>query len=83
MFPIVILAGPRPRPPDHRHRNRSDLRNLPEVTRGGDCPQAWERTFGKGRVFYTALGHRADIWSNDPVFRAHITGGIRLALGLE
>jgi hypothetical protein len=62
---------------------RSDLTNLPEVVRGGDYPQAWQRTFGKGRVFYTALGHRADIWTNDPVFRAHITGGIRWALGLE
>ena len=62
---------------------RSDLTNLPGVTPGGDYPQAWERTFGKGRVFYTALGHRADIWTNDPVFRAHITGGIRWALGLE
>jgi hypothetical protein len=62
---------------------RSDLANLPEVVRGGDYPQAWERTFGKGRVFYTALGHRPDIWTNDPVFRAHMTGGIRWALGLE
>ena len=40
-------------------------------------------SFGKGRTFYTALGHRDDIWSNDPVFRAHILGGIRWALGLE
>ena len=62
---------------------RTNIGNLPEVTRGGDYPQAWDRTFGKGRVFYTALGHRADIWSNDPVFRAHVTGGIRWALGLE
>ena len=38
---------------------------------------------GEGRVFYTALGHRDDIWSNDAVFRAHIKGGIRWALGLE
>ena len=36
---------------------------------------------GEGRVFYTALGHRDDIWSNNPVFRAHI--GIRWAPGLE
>jgi hypothetical protein len=26
---------------------------------------------------------REDIWSNDAVFRAHVTGGIRWALGLE
>jgi type 1 glutamine amidotransferase len=49
----------------------------------GDYPQAWSRSFGRGRVFYTALGHRDDIWSNDPIFRAHILGGIRWALGLE
>jgi type 1 glutamine amidotransferase len=62
---------------------RSNLSALPGVEKGGDYPQAWTRTFGKGRVFYTALGHRADIWTNDPVFRAHISGGIRWALGLE
>jgi Trehalose utilisation len=48
-----------------------------------DYPQAPCRPYGKGRAFYTALGHRDDIWSNDPVFRAHILGGICWALGLE
>ncbi len=62
---------------------RSDLSQLPEVTRGADYPQSWSRSFGTGRVFYTSMGHRNDIWTNDPVFRAHITGGIRWALRLE
>jgi type 1 glutamine amidotransferase len=62
---------------------RTDVRDWPDVQRGGDYPQAWSRTFGKGRSFYTALGHRDDIWSNDPVFRAHLLGGIRWALALE
>jgi len=62
---------------------KTDLRDLPDMQPGGDYPQAWYRTFGKGRSFYTALGHRDDIWSNDPVFRAHVLGGIRWALGLE
>jgi type 1 glutamine amidotransferase len=63
---------------------KMDLTGLgPEISSGGDYPQAWTRTFGRGRVFYTALGHRDDIWTNDPVFRAHIRGGIRWALGLE
>ena len=62
---------------------RSDLDGLEGMTKGGDYPQAWCRTYGTGRSFYTALGHRPDIWSNDPVFRAHILGGIRWALGLE
>ncbi|MBZ5556327.1 MAG: ThuA domain-containing protein [Acidobacteriia bacterium] len=63
---------------------KMDLTGLgPEIVKGGDYPQAWTRSFGTGRVFYTTLGHRDDIWSNDPVFRAHVNGGIRWALGLE
>jgi type 1 glutamine amidotransferase len=63
---------------------KMDLTGLgPEIVKGGDYPQAWTRNFGTGRVFYTALGHRDDIWSNDAVFRAHVNGGIRWALGLE
>jgi type 1 glutamine amidotransferase len=62
---------------------RMDLTKQPNLKRGGDYPQAWTREYGKGRSFYTSLGHRDDIWSNDPVFRAHINGGIRWALGLE
>ena len=62
---------------------RMDLTKQPHLKRGGDYPQAWTREYGKGRSFYTSLGHRDDIWSNDPVFRAHISGGIRWALGLE
>jgi type 1 glutamine amidotransferase len=62
---------------------KSDLTGQPEMQRGGDYPQAWWRLFGRGRVFYTSLGHRDDIWSSDPVFRAHILGGIRWGLGLE
>lgn len=62
---------------------RMDMSKQPHLKRGGDYPQAWTKQVGKGRTFYTSLGHRDDIWSSDPVFRAHITGGIRWALGLE
>jgi type 1 glutamine amidotransferase len=62
---------------------KTDIAGFPDVVRGGDYPQAWSRTYGRGRSFYTSLGHRDDIWSNDPVFRAHVQGGIRWALGLE
>jgi type 1 glutamine amidotransferase len=61
----------------------TDLDGLEEIVRGGDYPQSWVREYGQGRSFYTSLGHRDDIWTNDPVFRAHVTGGIRWALGLE
>ena len=62
---------------------KTNIEGMADVVRGGDYPQAWTRDYGKGRSFYTSLGHRDDIWSNDPVFRAHITGGIRWALGIE
>jgi hypothetical protein len=53
------------------------------VKKGGDYPQSWTRNWGQGRVFYTSLGHLAETWTNDAVFGAHLTGGIRWALGLE
>ena len=56
---------------------------------------AWTRMAGKGRVFYTSLGHREDLWSDDPnlkdrknpvetskLYQQHILGGIKWALGL-
>jgi type 1 glutamine amidotransferase len=62
--------------------DKTDMSDLPNIPKG-DYPQAWTRTYGKGRTFYTTLGHRDDIWAHDAVFRAHVTGGIRWALGLE
>ena len=60
----------------------------------GDYPIAWCKEYGQGRVFYTSLGHREDVW--DPswkdrknskevaeAYQAHILGGIKWALGLE
>jgi type 1 glutamine amidotransferase len=39
-----------------------DLR-APHVHRtDGDFALAWTREYGKGRVFYTALGHRREVW---------------------
>jgi len=64
----------------------------------GDYPVAWIKDYGKGRVFYTSLGHREDIWDpnwkdgggnrkNSPEisrqYQQHILGGIRWVLGLE
>lgn len=62
---------------------RSDLDQLRYIEPDGDYPQAWCREFGQGRSFYTSLGHRGELWDSDPVFRAHVVGGIRWALGLE
>jgi type 1 glutamine amidotransferase len=46
----------------------------------GDMPLAWTKSHGTGRVFYTALGHRSELWQ-DVRYRRHILEGIRWALG--
>lgn len=38
-------------------------------------PATWARLHGKGRVFYTSLGHREDVWTN-PIFQDLLFGGI-------
>ena len=43
-------------------------------------PTTWARNEGKGRVWYTAMGHREDIWTN-PVFQQILVGGIKWAVG--
>jgi type 1 glutamine amidotransferase len=48
----------------------------------GDYAIAWCRQFGKGKVFYTSLGHRDDVWNN-PVYQKHIEGGVLYALGIK
>lgn len=40
-----------------------------------DFALAWTRRHGQGRVFYTALGHRAEVW-RDERFRRHLLGGL-------
>jgi len=43
-------------------------------------PATWARKEGKGRVFYTSLGHREDIWTN-PRFQSVLLGGLGWAAG--
>ncbi|MEQ1861873.1 MAG: ThuA domain-containing protein [Chthoniobacteraceae bacterium] len=43
-------------------------------------PATWVRAHGKGRVFYTSMGHREDVWTN-PIFQEILTGGVKWALG--
>jgi len=43
-------------------------------------PETWAQAYGDGRVFYTSLGHREDIWLN-PKFQDLLFGGIAYATG--
>jgi len=70
---------------------------LGEAGSPGWFPMSWTKLYGRGRVFYTALGHREDVWDptwtdengqrvNPPevarAYQQHLLGGIRWALGL-
>jgi type 1 glutamine amidotransferase len=71
------------------------LDKSPQTRAPGHFPVAWGKRYGQGRVFYTSLGHREDIWDADPglkdrknspdiskAYQQHILGGIKWALGL-
>jgi type 1 glutamine amidotransferase len=45
-----------------------------------DFALAWTRSEGRGRMFYTALGHEPAVWQ-DTRFQQHLLGGIRWAMG--
>ncbi|HLP76974.1 MAG TPA: ThuA domain-containing protein [Candidatus Paceibacterota bacterium] len=62
----------------------------------GHFPVSWCKQVGKGKIFYTSLGHREDLWDTDPAirdrknpediskaYRQHVLGGIEWALGLK
>ena len=50
-----------------------------DAYRRPDYPQTWVRMHGQGRVFYTSLGHREEVWT-DPLFQALAQGGIAWVL---
>lgn len=43
-------------------------------------PATWARMHQKGRVFYTSMGHREDVWTN-PIFQTLVTGALKWATG--
>ncbi len=68
----------------------------PETGAPGHFGVCWCKDYGAGKVFYTSLGHREDIWDADPglkdrknsveiskAYQAHVLGGIEWALGLK
>jgi len=81
---------------------RAEVRGLlglnkhPQTQAPGDYPIAWGKAYGQGKVFYTSLGHREDIWDptalvdgkriNAPeisrAFQQHVVGGVLWSLGL-
>ena len=44
-------------------------------------PATWARKHKEGRVFYTSMGHREDVWTN-PIFQTIVVNGLRWSTGL-
>jgi hypothetical protein len=44
----------------------------------GPYPETWARQHGQGRVFYTSMGHREDVWQN-PEFQSLVIGALNWA----
>jgi len=62
-----------------------------EGAMGPDHPIAWYHAFDGGRAWYTALGHRGELYRSDPdparqamftFFTQHLLGGIQWAAGV-
>ena len=62
----------------------------------GHFPVSWAKPYGKGKIFYTSLGHREDLWDTDAsikdrknsediskAYQQHVLGGIEWALGVK
>jgi len=57
-----------------------ERRFLPERWADKDFPMSWIREYGKGRVFYSSLGHNKQIYWNSQVLH-HFLAGIQYAVG--
>lgn len=70
---------------DARVLLRLDLSGMPPTPNlhrtDGDFPLAWAKMYGKGRVFYSSLGHASETWDNRDVQQMYFEA-LRWALGL-
>ncbi len=60
--------------------DRAPADGLAGENQPADLPISWNKSYGAGRVFYTALGHREEVWQ-DARFQTHLAGALRWALG--
>jgi type 1 glutamine amidotransferase len=59
-----------------------DMKNKNVHRTDGDFAVTWAKMYGKGRVYYTTLGHVEENWDK-PEFQQMITEAIAWAMGLE
>jgi type 1 glutamine amidotransferase len=64
----------------HLDPDRSDQPKRKPSRKDNDYAVCWVQSVGEGRVFYTSLGHREDIYTN-PLMLKHYLAGIQFAAG--
>jgi len=62
--------------------SKLDMKNKNVHRTDGDFAVTWAKMYGKGRVYYTSLGHVQANWDK-PEFQAMITEAIKWAMRLE
>jgi len=61
---------------------RLNYSNNPRIHRADhDFPVAWSKMYGKGRVFYSTLGHTEEAWQDPDIYKMYFEA-IRWALGM-
>ena len=60
-------------------QNTKEMKGQQEYQRP-NFPETWARKHGKGRVFYTSMGHREDVWEN-PMYQGLLLGALGWATG--
>jgi type 1 glutamine amidotransferase len=72
-----VVGGPEPPPPPPGGRGRTRV----ELRSDRDFAITWAKTYGKGRVFYSSLGHTKESWADPDVTRMYLEA-IKWVLGL-
>lgn len=62
--------------------SKLDMKNKNVHRSDGDFAVTWAKMYGKGRVYYTSLGHVEANWDK-PEFQQMVTGAIEWAMGLK
>ena len=61
--------------------SKVDMKHTGVNRTDGDFPQAWVKTYGKGRVFFCAFGHETELW-DQPAIQTMWLEAIKWSLGL-
>jgi type 1 glutamine amidotransferase len=63
----------------HLDASKLDLTKPLVHRKDGDFPAAWAKTYGRGRVFYSILGHEAEDWDNPALSKMYFDSELSIS----